>query len=84
MNEPGGLDLLPDGRLLVADTNNHRIVTVDIGSGAVVEIPVGTNETAGQEPGAVLSGAAGASLPVRADLDLGGVRSTSSRAHLFA
>ena len=72
VNEPGGLDLLPDGRLLVADTNNHRIVTVDIGSGAVVEIPVGTNETAGQEPGAVLSGAADASLPVRADLDLGG------------
>jgi thiol-disulfide isomerase/thioredoxin/sugar lactone lactonase YvrE len=27
--EPGGLDVLPDGRLLVADTGNHRLVVVD-------------------------------------------------------
>ena len=27
--EPGGLDVLPDGRLVVADTGNHRVVLVD-------------------------------------------------------
>jgi len=27
--EPGGLDVLPDGRLVVADTANHRVVLVD-------------------------------------------------------
>ncbi len=29
LEEPGGLDVLPDGRLVVADTNNHRVVLVD-------------------------------------------------------
>ena len=29
LDEPGGLDVLPDGRLVVADTNNHRILFVD-------------------------------------------------------
>lgn len=29
LEEPGGLALLPDGRLVVADTNHHRIVIVD-------------------------------------------------------
>jgi hypothetical protein len=29
LNEPGGLCLLPDERLAVADTNNHRILFVD-------------------------------------------------------
>jgi hypothetical protein len=33
--EPGGLDVLPDGRLVVADTGNHRIVLVDVVTGAV-------------------------------------------------
>ena len=56
----------------MADTNNDRVLTVDIGSGAVVEIPVNTDESAGQEPGAVLSGIAGSSLVLRADVDLGG------------
>jgi hypothetical protein len=35
LREPGGLDVLPDGRLVVADTNNHRVVVVDPSSGAV-------------------------------------------------
>jgi sugar lactone lactonase YvrE len=30
LHEPGGLCWLPDGRLLVADTNAHRLVTVDV------------------------------------------------------
>ncbi len=35
IDEPGGLDVLPDGRLLVADTNHHRVITVDITTGEV-------------------------------------------------
>jgi hypothetical protein len=35
LDEPGGLDVLPDGRLVVADTNNHRIVVVEPESGRV-------------------------------------------------
>ena len=35
LDEPGGLDVLPDGRLVVADTNNHRVVLVDARTGAV-------------------------------------------------
>ncbi len=29
LEEPGGLDMLPDGRLVVADTNHHRVLVVD-------------------------------------------------------
>ena len=43
LNRPGGLDLLPDGRLVVADTGNHRIVVVDPASGRVD--PVEVDET---------------------------------------
>ena len=35
LEEPGGLDVLPDGRLVVADTNHHRVVVVAPDSGAV-------------------------------------------------
>ena len=40
---PGGLDVLPDGRLVVADTGNHRIVLVDPATGQVT--PVDIDET---------------------------------------
>ena len=43
LKRPGGIDLLPDGRLVVADTGNHRIVVVDPASGAVA--PVDIDET---------------------------------------
>jgi DNA-binding beta-propeller fold protein YncE len=33
--EPGGLDVLPDGRLVVADTGHHRVVVVDLSAGTV-------------------------------------------------
>ncbi|HSH61671.1 MAG TPA: thioredoxin-like domain-containing protein [Acidimicrobiales bacterium] len=29
LDEPGGLDVLTDGRLVVADTNHHRVLVVD-------------------------------------------------------
>ncbi len=41
LDEPGGLDVLPDGRLVVADTNNHRVVGVDPRTGSLEVIPVG-------------------------------------------
>lgn len=71
LDEPGGLDVLPDGRLLVADTNHHRVVVVAIPTGAVVEIPVGA-PTLAEPPATPLSGAPGAVLHVQANVDLGG------------
>ncbi|MDQ3679788.1 MAG: redoxin domain-containing protein [Actinomycetota bacterium] len=38
LEEPGGLDVLPDGRLVVADTNHHRVVIVDPDSGQVAPL----------------------------------------------
>jgi DNA-binding beta-propeller fold protein YncE len=38
LDEPGGLDVLPDGRLVVADTNHHRVVIVNPQSGAVMPL----------------------------------------------
>lgn len=43
LDQPGGLDLLPDGRLVVADTANHRIVVVDPATGR--HEPVELDET---------------------------------------
>lgn len=40
LRRPGGLDLLPDGRLVVADTGNHRIVIVDPATGALTPIDI--------------------------------------------
>lgn len=39
--EPGGIDVLPDGRLAVADTGNHRVVLLDLGRGRLTSLPVG-------------------------------------------
>ena len=39
--EPGGIAALPDGRLLVADTGNHRIVRVDPLRARAVALDVG-------------------------------------------
>ncbi|MEM1030010.1 MAG: thioredoxin-like domain-containing protein [Myxococcota bacterium] len=36
--EPGGLAVLPDGRLLIADTNHHRLVTFDPVVGALTPL----------------------------------------------
>lgn len=40
LRRPGGIDVLGDGRLVVADTGNHRIVLVDPSTGAVTPIDV--------------------------------------------
>ncbi len=38
--EPGGLDVLADGRLVVADTGHHRVVVVDLASGTVEPLDI--------------------------------------------
>lgn len=40
LNEPGGLCAGPDRSLIVADTNNHRIVQLDLASARSREIPL--------------------------------------------
>lgn len=40
-DEPGGLDVLPDGLLVVADTGNHRIVVVDPIAATATRLDVG-------------------------------------------
>jgi hypothetical protein len=66
------------GRLVVADTNNHRIVLVDPVGAAAVTIDVGrppSTDAVGAAPPAVAQtvvAAAGSSLPVELDLDLAG------------
>jgi DNA-binding beta-propeller fold protein YncE len=72
VDEPGGLDVLPDGRLVVADTNHHRVITVDIATGAVVEIPVGVVSAAQPGGAEALSGAAGTTLRLTGNVDLDG------------
>jgi thiol-disulfide isomerase/thioredoxin len=72
VDEPGGIDVLPDGRLLVADTNHHRVVTVDRTTGSVTEIRIRDDRAPGLPTGASLSGAAGSTIVLQADVDLAG------------
>jgi hypothetical protein len=66
LDEPGGLDLLPDGRLVVADTNAHRVVFVDRATGAVEELRLLDRRS---EP---LAGRAGEKVHLSLALDTGG------------
>ena len=62
-DEPGGLDVLPDGGIVVADTGNHRVVVVDPIAATATRLDVG-------RPGSV-----DVAAPVVADtlvLDAGG------------
>lgn len=76
-DEPGGLDVLPDGRVVVADTNNHRVVVVDPVAAIAEAVDVGrpsSSDALGQ-PTAVAGTVidrAGAALAVELDLDLEG------------
>jgi hypothetical protein len=72
VEEPGGLDILPDGRLIVADTNHHRVVAVDIATGVVTEIPIGAVPAAPSRDAEALTGVAGATLRLTAGVDLDG------------
>lgn len=59
LNQPGGLDLLPDGRLVVADTGNHRIVVVDPVSGRVDPVAIDETWVHGSDGPAVRAAAGG-------------------------
>jgi thiol-disulfide isomerase/thioredoxin len=63
LDEPGGLDTLPDGRLLVADTGHHRILVADLATGTAEEIILTEAEPPleGEAAGRV-------ALPIRLDL----------------
>jgi thiol-disulfide isomerase/thioredoxin/sugar lactone lactonase YvrE len=73
VDEPGGLDVLSDGRLLIADTNHDRVITVDITTGEVAEIRVHRMDDGFEPAGSALAGLAGAGLVLEAEVDLGGL-----------
>jgi len=66
--EPGGLDVLPDGKVVVADTGNHRVVLVDPVAAAAVALDVGSAVVTAD----TVLGAAGSTLAVALDLPLAG------------
>jgi sugar lactone lactonase YvrE/thiol-disulfide isomerase/thioredoxin len=72
LQEPGGIDLLPDGRLLVADTGNHRVVVVDAVMG-VVEPLIVDESWIGTRPGDPLTARAGEAVRLPYDVDPGGL-----------
>jgi sugar lactone lactonase YvrE len=73
--EPGGIAALPDGRLLVADTGNHRVVRVDPLRARAVTLDVGrpaSSDVPAAQPASVagtIVQPAGASVAVTLDLD---------------
>jgi sugar lactone lactonase YvrE len=75
--EPGGIAALPDGRLLVADTDNHRVVRVDPLRARAVTLDVGrpaSSDRAADQPAAVagtIVQPAGSTVAVQLDLDPG-------------
>lgn len=69
LEEPGGLDVLPDGRLVVADTNHHRVVIVDPASGAVEPVVLDDSWVMSTE-GPPLSAAAGQPFPAPVGIHL--------------
>ncbi|MGH9164801.1 MAG: thioredoxin-like domain-containing protein, partial [Acidimicrobiales bacterium] len=69
LDHPGGLDLLADGRLVVADTDNHRVVVVDPATGAVQAVELDETWVHAVD-GTPFSAAAGEALSVPVALDL--------------
>ncbi len=69
LEEPGGLDVLPDGRLAVADSNHHRVVFVDPWSGAVEALELDESWVMSTE-GHPVRAFAGQPLPIAVRLDL--------------
>ena len=69
LDEPGGLDVLPDGRLVVADTNNHRVLVVEPGTGAAEVLEVDDSWLMGTD-GPALAVRSGEALGVDVGVDL--------------
>jgi len=70
VEEPGGIDVLPDGRLLVADTNHHRVIAVDLVTGSVVEIPTRDHNAGTTPSGEALYARAGDTIHLTTTVDL--------------
>jgi len=68
LDEPGGLCVLPDGRLAVADTNHHRVVFVDAASGDLQPFAL---PAAGAESDVSSELAPSGDVGVRISLDIG-------------
>jgi DNA-binding beta-propeller fold protein YncE len=66
--EPGGVDVLPGGRVVVADTLNHRVVLVDPIAATAVALDVGSAAVTAET---VVAGAY-STLHVSLDVDLEG------------
>ncbi|MCW3001337.1 MAG: hypothetical protein JWQ20_635 [Conexibacter sp.] len=77
LSEPGGVAVLPDGRLLVADTGNHRIVMVDPVRARARTLQVGrpgSSDAPEDLPASVadtIVQAAGSTVTIGLDLDAG-------------
>jgi len=75
---PGGIAALADGRLVVADTDNHRVVVVDPVAALAVTLDVGrpgSVDVATGQPAAVAGtfvGPAGSTLEVTLDVEIDG------------
>ncbi len=74
--EPGGLDVLPDGRVVVADTGNHRVVLVDPDGARAEAVDIGRPASSDQPGAPVVAETvileAGGVMDVELDLDLAG------------
>jgi len=68
LEEPNGLDVLPDGRLVVIDTNHHRVVVA--ATGEIVPAPIAIDESwLGTAVGEALAAGAGATFAVPYGVD---------------
>ncbi len=77
LREPAGLDVLPDGRLAIADSGNHRIVLADPDTGELQALELDVIDLPAAEPNPVwgppLQTEAGDDLPVPFTVELGGL-----------
>jgi thiol-disulfide isomerase/thioredoxin len=68
LEEPSGLDVLPDGRLVVTDTNHHRVVMAAVGE--IVPEPVAIDESwLGTAVGEAIAAGAGTTFAVPYGVD---------------
>jgi DNA-binding beta-propeller fold protein YncE len=70
LDEPGGLAVLPDGHLIVADTNNHRVVVITPDS-PEPEVLAIDESWLGTDTGDPIAVAAGSTMSVPFELDPG-------------